>query len=346
MEHRWGMSIDLDRCTGCEACVVGVPRRKQPAAFEPGSGREGPHRALDSRGPLLRRRIPGCESEVRPVLCQQCDNAPCEPVCPTYATYHNPEGLNVQVYNRCVGTFYCANNCPYTVRFFNWFAPEWPEPLQLQHNPDVAIRPAGVMEKCTFCIQRIQRGKRDAAAENRPCRRRDSARLRAILPRGSDGVRRSERSRKQSVAAGRKRRARRAPGRTRHKAQSILPGEGRSRAWRRPHPSHCRTQKSASDLFRPLSRSELTLSGLRSSPLLIRCVILGAWWRGAIQLRDGMGVTGINRPVFWGFYIVDFVFWIGISHAGTLISAILRLTDAGWRKPMTRAAEAITRILL
>jgi molybdopterin-containing oxidoreductase family iron-sulfur binding subunit len=112
--------------------------------------------------------FPDVKVKYRPVLCQQCDNAPCEPVCPTYATYHNAEGLNVQVYNRCVGTFYCANNCPYTVRFFNWFAPEWPEPLQLQHNPDVAIRPAGVMEKCTFCVQRIQRGKRDAAEEKRP----------------------------------------------------------------------------------------------------------------------------------------------------------------------------------
>jgi molybdopterin-containing oxidoreductase family iron-sulfur binding subunit len=103
-----------------------------------------------------------------PVLCQQCDEAPCEPVCPTLATYHNPEGLNVQVYNRCVGTFYCANNCPYTVRFFNWFDPVWPEPMQMQLNPDVSVRFKGVMEKCTFCIQRIRRGKDDAAAAGRP----------------------------------------------------------------------------------------------------------------------------------------------------------------------------------
>ena len=86
--------------------------------------------------------FPDIKVKYMPVLCQQCDDAPCEPVCPVYATYHNPEGLNVQVYNRCVGTFYCANNCPYTVRFFNWFEPEWPEPLGLQHNPDVSVRPA------------------------------------------------------------------------------------------------------------------------------------------------------------------------------------------------------------
>jgi len=111
--------------------------------------------------------FPDVKVKYMPVLCQQCDNAPCEPVCPVYATYHNPEGLNVQVYNRCVGTFYCANNCPYTVRYFNWFAPEWPDPLPLQHNPDVAVRMGGVMEKCTFCVQRIKRAKQDAAQEGR-----------------------------------------------------------------------------------------------------------------------------------------------------------------------------------
>jgi molybdopterin-containing oxidoreductase family iron-sulfur binding subunit len=112
--------------------------------------------------------FPNLKVKYMPVLCQQCDNAPCEPVCPVYATYHNPEGLNVQVYNRCVGTFYCANNCPYTVRYFNWFAPQWPEPLELQHNPDVAVRMGGVMEKCTFCIQRIRRAKEVAAQHSRP----------------------------------------------------------------------------------------------------------------------------------------------------------------------------------
>jgi molybdopterin-containing oxidoreductase family iron-sulfur binding subunit len=112
--------------------------------------------------------FPDVRVKYRPVLCQQCDEAPCEPVCPVYATYKNPEGLNVQVYNRCVGTRYCANNCPYSVRFFNWFDPAWPEPLQLQHNPDVSIREGGVMEKCTFCIQRIKRAEEDGSSDIQP----------------------------------------------------------------------------------------------------------------------------------------------------------------------------------
>jgi molybdopterin-containing oxidoreductase family iron-sulfur binding subunit len=164
---RWGMAIDLDRCTGCEACVLACHAENNiPLSDEASSamGRANHWIRIDR---YYEGEFPNIKVKYRPVLCQQCDDAPCEPVCPVYATYQNAEGLNVQVYNRCVGTRYCANNCPYTVRFFNWFDPVWPEPLELQLNPDVSIRPGGVMEKCTFCIQRIQRGQRDAKHADR-----------------------------------------------------------------------------------------------------------------------------------------------------------------------------------
>jgi len=167
MARRWGMVIDLDRCTGCEACVAACRAENNI----PTVGEEQAAKGRALHWIRVERywtgEFPNARVEYMPVLCQQCDAAPCEPVCPTYASYHNPEGLNAQIYNRCIGTRYCANACPYTVRFFNFFNPVWEKPLDLQLNPDVSVREVGVMEKCTFCIQRIKAAELQAQAENR-----------------------------------------------------------------------------------------------------------------------------------------------------------------------------------
>jgi molybdopterin-containing oxidoreductase family iron-sulfur binding subunit len=192
--RRWAIAIDLARCTGCSACVtacyaenniptVGAPWQNATlfAAAVPGfnitRGREMAWLRIERYFEGADDGHFGDEFETRfvPMMCQHCGNAPCEPVCPVYATYHAPDGLNVQVYNRCVGTRYCSNNCPYKVRYFNWFGYgepgrkqyAFPEPLNWQLNPDVTVRGKGVMEKCSFCVQRIREAENRAALEHR-----------------------------------------------------------------------------------------------------------------------------------------------------------------------------------
>jgi len=193
-KRRWAMTIDLARCTGCSACVtacnaennvpsVGAPWQNatifadRKAGFNIMRGREINWIRLERyfEGNPDGKFGEDFETRFVPMLCQHCGNAPCEPVCPVYATYHAPDGLNVQVYNRCVGTRYCSNNCPYKVRYFNWFGfgetdrkqYAFPEPLNWQLNPDVTVRTKGVMEKCTFCVQRIREAENRAVVEGR-----------------------------------------------------------------------------------------------------------------------------------------------------------------------------------
>ena len=164
----WGMVIDQDLCMGCQACVAA-------------GAMENSLKFIGESDLIVGRAIhwihierywegewPDIKAHYLPLLCQQCENAPCEPVCPVYATLHSErENLNLQVYNRCVGTRYCQNNDPYKVRFFNFHDPQFDGLLKEQLNPDVTVRSAGVMEKCTFCVQRIRRGEEKALVENR-----------------------------------------------------------------------------------------------------------------------------------------------------------------------------------
>jgi len=192
--HHWAMAIDLNACTGCGACIVScqvennvpvVGKQEVINRREMHWIRIDRYYAFNEDGMRIDQEkeygmIQNGENvqvAFQPVMCMQCDNAPCETVCPVLATVHSDEGLNQMVYNRCVGTRYCANNCPYKVRRFNWFSytdnpnfytnPSQTDLGKMVLNPDVTVRARGVMEKCTFCVQRIQAGKLDAKRQSR-----------------------------------------------------------------------------------------------------------------------------------------------------------------------------------
>jgi molybdopterin-containing oxidoreductase family iron-sulfur binding subunit len=166
--RKWGLLIDLDVCSGCQTCVTAC-------AMENNIPFTGEAEAVYGRSlqwirieRLWSGGFPNVKANFQPVMCQQCGRAPCEPVCPVFASLHSQtEQINLQVYNRCIGTRYCANNCPYLARLFNWFDYKLPDPLYYSFNPDVTVRRRGVMEKCTFCVQRIHRAQELAKAEGR-----------------------------------------------------------------------------------------------------------------------------------------------------------------------------------
>ena len=167
---RWGMVIDLDRCSGCRGCVVACKQENNIAPSTQEQAESSRMISWINVITVVEGDYPDTKVRLLPMLCQQCENPPCVRVCPVGATQKSLQGIVGQFYPRCIGCRYCASACPYQVKYFNWFKPSWPREFEQSRNPSVCVRPKGVIEKCTFCVQRLQRARDQAAFEGRKVR--------------------------------------------------------------------------------------------------------------------------------------------------------------------------------